>query len=127
MPRQLLAAVLVAALVVACLRLGWWQLERFRSGTGSWQNLGYTLQWPTFAVFVVVAWWRLRALERRRREQQVPAAVDGQEPMAAPAPEVSPPTAEAPDGAPAESDDELAAYNRYLAELNAAAARRRGG
>lgn len=169
-------AVALAAVVVVCLRLGWWQLRRFET-SGSFQNLGYTLQWPTFAVFAVVVWWRLRTLERERRAaagrgpgtadgaadageageadgptaahgpgttgtEDHPTAADGEtgsgRATTGPATAASTGTEDHPpaaDGPPAatitavhedEPNDELAAYNRYLAELNAAASRRRG-
>jgi DNA-binding transcriptional regulator of glucitol operon len=116
--RQALVAALLAAFVVACLRLGWWQLQRYESPAGSLQNLGYTLQWPTFAIFAVIMWWRLRKLERTRREAEPaepprPAAA----PTGTPATKPSKPPATRID----EPDDELAAYNRYLAQLNQAA------
>jgi DNA-binding transcriptional regulator of glucitol operon len=50
----LVALVIVAAL--ACLALGWWQWQRFESASGTGQNLGYALQWPFFAAFVVDAY-----------------------------------------------------------------------
>lgn len=112
----------LAVVVLGCLRLGLWQLHRYTSGGGSLQNLGYTLQWPTFAVFAVVMWWRLRRLERERT-----AAGTGTAPRPPAPSRPTPRTAtigpDEPDE-PDEPDDELAAYNRYLAELNAAAARR---
>ena len=50
----LIALVIVAALT--CLALGWWQWQRYESTTGTGQNLGYALQWPVFAGFVVYAY-----------------------------------------------------------------------
>lgn len=136
MLRQALVAALLAGFVVACLRLGWWQLQRYESPGGSLQNLGYTLQWPTFAVFAVVMWWRLRKLERTRRDAEPP--VTNEPPIVDARPIADgPPTADEqlsdagssvtskkPIMDAGEPDDELAAYNRYLAELNAAATRR---
>ena len=110
-------AAALAAFVVACLRLGWWQWQRYHATGGSLQNLGYTLQWPTFAAFALFMVWRLRRLERQRSQQPPPPAPT--------APTVAAPTVAAPprattDGQPDdEPDDELAAYNRYLAQLNA--------
>lgn len=124
MLRQLLLAVVVAAFVVACLRLGWWQLQRYNAG-GSWQNLGYTLQWPTFALFVIFMVWRLRKLERERGQGERPEQRPGQRPEQRP-PGLAPSAAARPRPVTSqrqeadEPDDELAAYNRYLAELNAA-------
>jgi hypothetical protein len=118
--RQAIAAAAFAAFVVACLRLGWWQWQRYRAPGGSLQNLGYTLQWPTFALFALFALWRLRRLERQHR-QRPPA------PPGPPPPVPSRPVAAATDDASIDdasaddddADDELAAYNRYLAQLNA--------
>ncbi len=46
--------MIVAA--AGCLALGWWQWSRFESNSGSFQNLGYALQWPLFAGFCVYAY-----------------------------------------------------------------------
>ena len=50
----LIALVIVAA--CGCLALGWWQWTRFQSVSGTFQNLGYALQWPLFAWFCVYAY-----------------------------------------------------------------------
>src|SRR5919107_6238403 len=52
----LIALVIVAA--AGCLPLAWWQWTRFESASGSFQNLGYALQWPLFAGFVVFAYYK---------------------------------------------------------------------
>ena len=39
-----------------CLALGWWQWTRFQSTSGTFQNLGYAMQWPLFAGFCVYAY-----------------------------------------------------------------------
>ncbi|MDD4868253.1 MAG: hypothetical protein PHQ28_14395, partial [Mycobacterium sp.] len=52
----LIALVIVAA--CGCLALGWWQWTRFESVSGSYQNLGYALQWPLFAWFCIYAYRR---------------------------------------------------------------------
>jgi DNA-binding transcriptional regulator of glucitol operon len=108
-------------LIVLCcglfLGLGRWQWDRAQAATGDWQNLGYALQWPLFAIVLVAAWARFLWLEQRR----VPA------PGPAPdRPSLTPPAT----GCPAHTrhrehrpipeddpDDELAAYNAYLARL----------
>jgi hypothetical protein len=106
--RLAIVAVCVVSLLGACL-LAWWQWNRYTSASGSWQNLGYVLQWPLFGLFPAFLFWRIRRL--REREAQ-----GGTQPVPAPAPrpKPSPPVVPAADG-----DDELAVYNRYLAELNA--------
>lgn len=48
--------LLLAAAVVACILLAYWQWTRYRSGTGTFQNLGYALQWPFFGAFFVYAY-----------------------------------------------------------------------
>lgn len=48
--------VLLIAAAVTCLLLAKWQWERYQSGTGTFQNLGYALQWPFFAVFFIFAY-----------------------------------------------------------------------
>jgi hypothetical protein len=101
-----------AVLVLAFLGLGWWQLRRAAAGNGlSW---AYAFQWPTFAGFVAFIWAREVRLARHSGGPPPPPARP-----AAPgtrAPVLTPRT----DAAYDERDDpELAAYNRYLAWLNA--------
>lgn len=108
--------VLVAAGCGLFLVLAGWQWDRAQSVTGDWQNLGYALQWPLFAVFLVVGWLRFLWLEEHCAPQ--------------PAPEQHHPvrnsvlgtSAVALDDRPTKDDpdDELAAYNAYLARLAAA-------
>jgi DNA-binding transcriptional regulator of glucitol operon len=95
--------------LAACAGLAWWQWTRFESATGTWQNLGYVLQWPLFGIFPAFMVWRLNKLRAQQREN-APAPVA---PKLTPAPPT--PSAERQD----EDDPELAAYNRYLAELDA--------
>lgn len=114
----LTAHVVVLLCVVIFPILGWWQWERAQSIGGGPQNLGYALQWPAFAVILVCVWVKSMRDElhpgrggdstRRtyRREETRPAqgvslASAGQQVL---------------DG---EDDPEVAAYNRYLAQLNA--------
>ncbi|WP_181771179.1 hypothetical protein [Amycolatopsis pittospori] len=109
-----IAGVCLVSLALCC-GLAWWQWERFSSASGTFQNLGYVLQWPLFGLFPAFMFWRIRTLRRRAAE------ADAQEQVVETAvPEVPAPrrrTAPAPEPAP--EDDELAAYNRYLRELNA--------
>jgi DNA-binding transcriptional regulator of glucitol operon len=96
-----------------CCGLAWWQWERFSSASGTFQNLGYVLQWPLFGLFPAFMFWRIRQLRERAA-----AAADTRPEAVAPAAE-PPRIAVTPrPGPPVEEDDELAAYNRYLAELN---------
>ncbi|MBO0853700.1 MAG: transcriptional regulator [Nocardia sp.] len=128
----LIILVIVAAL--ACLGLGWWQWGRFQSATGTGQNLGYALQWPLFAGFVVFAYFRFVRLEREGLEREgtaedSPVTEDPAAPVtvrslrrrtksAAPREIPAGILPERPVAA-RHDDPELAEYNRYLAELNA--------
>ena len=111
----LIILVIVAALT--CLLLGWWQWGRFQSASGTGQNLGYALQWPLFAGFVVFAYFRFVRLETESNEQEDPEH---------PKPPKRVVQREIPDGilpdrptARRDDDPVLAEYNHYLAELNA--------
>jgi DNA-binding transcriptional regulator of glucitol operon len=75
-PRWIAFTIIVVLAVAAFLFLAWWQLSRFESTTGSWQNLGYTLQWPFFAAFAVYLWWKLLR-DPASSPDDVPQQVDG--------------------------------------------------
>jgi DNA-binding transcriptional regulator of glucitol operon len=103
----LIALVFVGA--AGCLALAWWQWTRYESVSGSFQNLGYALQWPMFAGFCFYAYYKFV-----RYEEAPP-----------PKPDQNRPT-EIPDGllperpkATTRLDDDptLTEYNAYLAEL----------
>jgi hypothetical protein len=102
-PRWLLGHVLALAAAAICLRLGWWQWQRAHSGTGSLQNLGYAVQWPIFACFILALWWRVLHDELRP-------------PQAAERPRVG--RAHRTGPAPADPLPPLAADNRYLGWLH---------
>ncbi|GGJ93366.1 hypothetical protein GCM10010123_24010 [Pilimelia anulata] len=105
---------LVAVLVPAFLGLGWWQFGRASSGNAlSW---AYTVQWPIFAGFVVLLWWREVKLALRPGAAAAPPrdrAAGFRPPVVA-----ARPAGPAPAGEPA-ADPALAAYNDYLAWLAA--------
>lgn len=115
--------MLVLVAFVACLGLAWWQWTRFESTDGTGQNLGYALQWPAFAAFVVYAYRRFVVLESD------PAEVAKLDPATRGATEIRSdvlPARPAPRPAAAEAvlDDDAspedrahAEYNRYLSEL----------
>lgn len=101
--------MLVIAAAGACLALGWWQWTRYESASGTFQNLGYALQWPFFAGFCVYAYRKFVLLEETPPEPrsnfemtEIPADLLPQRPDAAPA---------------ADDDLTLREYNAYLAEL----------
>ena len=55
--------VLLIAAAVTCLLLANWQWERYQSGSGTFQNLGYAIQWPIFGGFLVYFYLRIRRYE----------------------------------------------------------------
>lgn len=94
-----------------CLALGWWQWTRFNSVSGSFQNLGYALQWPLFAGFCVYAY---RKFVRYEEEPPPPRSADSMTEIPAGL------LPERPKPAPQAADDPaLREYNTYLAELAA--------
>jgi DNA-binding transcriptional regulator of glucitol operon len=101
--------VLVIVAAGGCLALGWWQWTRFQSASGSFQNLGYALQWPAFAGFCVYAYRKFVRYEDAPPEHQSTRTVT-----------------EVPDGLLPErpipgqqnhDDPALREYNAYLADL----------
>lgn len=103
--------LLVIVAACGCLALGWWQWTRYESASGTFQNLGYALQWPFFAGFCVYAYRKFVVLESTPPETrvsseltEVPEGLLPQRPAVAPT--------------PADDDDPaLREYNAYLAEL----------
>jgi DNA-binding transcriptional regulator of glucitol operon len=103
----LIALVIIAA--GGCLVLGWWQWTRFESASGSFQNLGYALQWPMFAGFFVYAYRKFV------RYEEAPPRPHGNAAATEIPPGILP---ERPPPAPPPVDDPaLREYNAYLAEL----------
>ncbi len=92
-----------------CLALGWWQWTRFESNSGTFQNLGYAVQWPMFAAFCVYAYRKFihyedsppEAFDASGDVTEIPAGLLPERPVA-PRQEV---------------DATLREYNLYLAEL----------
>lgn len=112
--RRAIGLHLTALVVVpGCFALGWWQLHRALGGNElSW---AYTFEWPFFACYGVYMWWKLvhePPSGQAESAQSVGTAVEG--------PEADRLLAEEE-----EQDEELARYNRYLAELNASDEHRR--
>ncbi|MDU0479795.1 hypothetical protein QVA66_11195 [Staphylococcus chromogenes] len=60
--------IFIALAVAATLGLAYWQWTRFQSGTGTFQNLGYAIQWPAFGAFIVWAYRRYIQLENEYAE-----------------------------------------------------------
>ncbi len=100
--RGLVALVLTLVAAAGMLRLGQWQLGRGET-THSVQNYAYAVEWVLFAAFAVFCFYKLVLAEDVEPDEP---AVD----VVLPPPQ---PVVDEPE------DDELAAYNAYLAQLNA--------
>jgi hypothetical protein len=84
------------------LALGWWQLQRALDGNGlSW---AYTFEWPFFAAYAVVLWWRIVHDERPARTLALSKARRAR-------------ANERRIARDAKADEERIAYNAYLASL----------
>jgi hypothetical protein len=122
--------VFVIVTVLAFLRLGLWQWHRAESPSGGIQNYAYAFQWPLFAGFGLVLWWKTLRIEVAGEQDDTGTAPRPLSRLAAPPlPEpaiehrdgvrIGITTAEQPVDA---DDDEVNTYNDYLAKLNARAA-----
>jgi DNA-binding transcriptional regulator of glucitol operon len=110
-PRWVAWHVLAVILFVTFLRLGFWQFHRAVQ-LNSAQSMGYALQWPAFALFGAFFWWRTVRDGMRADGTARPARPERRhEPRRRPVAAVARPVTD-------DEDPELAAYNRYLAELN---------
>lgn len=101
--------ILVIAAASGCLALAWWQWSRYESTAGTFQNLGYALQWPFFAGFCIYAYFKFVRYEEAppgpKHTTEITAIPDGVLPQR-PQPDQT-----------ANDDPALCEYNAYLAEL----------
>jgi hypothetical protein len=110
-PKWLAWHVFVIAAVAGMLALGDWQLRRAEAGNAlSW---AYTFEWPIFAVFAIVFW--IKTIRDEVHPPQTPAPEEVELPASAGQAAGAGAAAGAPGG---EEDEELAAYNAYLARLH---------
>lgn len=100
--------VLVTVAALGCMALAWWQWSRFQSSAGTFQNLGYALQWPMFGAFCFYGYYKF---VRYEDEGPVAPSTDGPTEI----PEGLLP--ERPMAAKDTADPTLNEYNAYLAEL----------
>lgn len=122
-------ALLVAGIAVLVL-LGRWQWDRAQSQVGTLQNLGYAFEWWLFACLAVYGWWReMRADARAAQGSATGEGAEGVQRDVSSTAGLG--RAPAPGGAAStaiddsEVDEEVAAYNAYLTQLNARYARQR--
>jgi len=120
-PGWLVLHLITLALIVTMVLLGRWQLNVSNAKHFNLQNFGYALQWWAFSAFALAMWARIMR-DARGRSTAPPGGVADPEPAGgADAPVtyrryVMPHSGSAP--APA-ADAEHAAYNDYLARLDA--------
>ncbi len=95
----------VLVVVPGFLWLGWWQLHRALGGNDlSW---AYTVEWPFFSAYAMFMWWRLVHDVAKDRAREGADTITPE------------PRAAAPEGDDIRShDEEMAAYNSYLASLH---------
>jgi hypothetical protein len=115
-------------LVATMAGLTWWQASRALSGNTL--SYVYAFEWPLLAGVVVYMWWDLLHDDAGRgadeREASAGPGTNGAGAGAharANGAAASEPASALP-GYRDEEDEELAAYNRYLAELNASGRRK---
>ncbi|MBV5244839.1 MULTISPECIES: hypothetical protein [Mycolicibacterium] len=114
--------LLATAAALGCLALAWWQWTRYESTSGSFQNLGYAMQWPLFAGFCFYAYFKFVRYEEAPPElhpqdavTEIPAGLLPERPRPTTPRGVEPDDAVGTD--PDDADPALREYNAYLAEL----------
>ena len=104
-PRALVLHVLVLLWVAGCSVAGWWQISRAIEGNSL--SFLYAIEWPVFALGGLFAWWLLlhtAPVTTKEREDRR-AFEEHQRSLS-----------QAAKRRPEEEDDQLRAYNDYLAE-----------
>ena len=109
--RWILIHLGLVVLVTGFLLLGWWQVDRARSGNTL--SFGYAVEWPVFAGFAIWVWVK----EIRSYLRATAAAKDEAPPE--PRPVIRATVARSDAAYDDSGDADLEAYNHYLAWLNA--------
>jgi len=99
-PGWLVLHLITLAMIVAMVLLGRWQLDVSNAKHFNLQNFGYALQWWAFSLFALGMWARI-VFDTRGRSTDAPAG------------EADRPD-RAPDAEPAASSDDAVAYRRYV-------------
>ncbi|HEY1829023.1 MAG TPA: hypothetical protein VGG38_02145 [Acidimicrobiales bacterium] len=107
-PRAIALHIVILIIIPAFAALCDWQVHRALGGNSlSW---AYVFEWPIFGGYAMYMWWRILHEEPLNIESSTAAPANG-----AVAAGMAHAESSGPGGA--EGDDELVAYNRYLAEL----------
>ncbi|WP_295644220.1 hypothetical protein [uncultured Corynebacterium sp.] len=72
---RIIQLIFLVAAVIATLFLARWQWDVWQSNGGTFQNLGYAIQWPLFGVFFVVAYRKYIHYEKERALGNEEAAI----------------------------------------------------
>ena len=91
--------------VAGCLFAGWWQVSRAVDGNPL--SYLYAIEWPVLALGGVVAWWLLLHTQAATPEEREQRRAFEQHQRA---------QAQGAKRRPEDEDEELRAYNDYLAE-----------
>lgn len=134
-PRALGLHVTLVLVVPTFLALFWWQVDRVRQGnTLSW---AYVFEWPFFTAYAIYLWWKLVHDQPDATAAFTAPATSPSGASCTSVPGAAQETGGAEGSAPRDGaedggveeiegeDEELAAYNRYLAELHASGRRKR--
>jgi hypothetical protein len=107
--------VVILIVVPAFLALCLWQISRALGGnTLSW---AYVFEWPLFAGYAIYMWWRFVHEAADDRPPPAPAGPDAGGPDDAAASRPAPAPVAEETAREKEEDEEMAAYNDYLAQL----------
>ncbi len=105
--RALKLHAVILVVVPAFMALCVWQIYRAVDGNSlSW---AYVFEWPLFAGYAVYMWWRF--VHEKPEVTPAAASENGHAPVTAP------PGPGAGAGSTVQDDEELVAYNEYLAQL----------
>jgi hypothetical protein len=116
---------LAVLLITAFLAAGYWQLQR--AGAGNMRSWAYAFEWPLFAVFVAAMWVKMIHDELTGKTaggaepDRAGGGAGGRGSPGDPGETAGTGRTGVDDAFDDADDPELAAYNRYLARLNAEA------
>jgi len=119
-PRWIGGLLFCLAAAAVCGFLGKWQWNASESVHGTLQNLAYAFNWWLFAAFFVFFWFKALR-DTARRNAGLPVRNPGAFAPAPRLPKVREPAPERPRPSipTAQEDPDVAAWNAWLAELNA--------